>query len=48
MRVGPDGALDEIRSWRLHRWTGGRVRTLPLGDGRVVIVDRDIRIANLG
>ncbi|MGZ5417931.1 MAG: beta-propeller domain-containing protein [Nocardioides sp.] len=48
MRVGPDGTLDETRSWRLHRWSGGRVRTLPLGGGRVAIVNRDIRIANLG
>jgi hypothetical protein len=48
LRVGPDGTLDETRSWRLHRWSGGRVRTLPLGDGRVAIVDRGIRIADLG
>ena len=48
MRIGPDGTLEETRSWRLDRWSGGRVRTLPLGDGRVAIVDRDIRIANLG
>jgi uncharacterized secreted protein with C-terminal beta-propeller domain len=48
LQVGQDGSLTAARTWRLDRWSGPQVRTLPLGDGRVAIVDRDVRLANLG
>lgn len=48
LRVGSDGALNGFRTWRLQRWAGERVRTLPLGDGRVAIVDEDVRIDDVG
>ena len=48
LEVGRDGSLATVRSWQLHRWSSSRIRTLPLGDGRVVIVDREMRIADLG
>lgn len=48
LHVGDDGALTAFRTWRLQRWAGERVRTLPLGDGRVAIVDEDVRIDDVG
>jgi hypothetical protein len=48
VHVGEDGTLTGDRTWRLHRWAGERVRTLPLGEGRVAIVDRDVRIVAVG
>lgn len=47
LRVGVDGSLTKHRTWRLDRWSGPGVRTLPLGDGRVVILDRSVRIADV-
>ena len=48
LHVGSDGALTAFRAWPLHRWAGERVRTLPLGDGRVAIVDKDVQIGDVG
>jgi hypothetical protein len=48
LHVGATGKLGGAGTWRLHRWAGEQVRTLPLGDGRVAIVDRDVRIVDVG
>lgn len=48
LHVGREGALTSVRTWRLDRWAGESVRALPLGGGRVAIVDRDVRIADIG
>jgi uncharacterized secreted protein with C-terminal beta-propeller domain len=48
LHVGSDGSLTTSRSWALHRWAADRVRTLPLGDGRVAVVDRGVRLVDLG
>jgi hypothetical protein len=41
------GSLGEARSWALHRWSSGAVRTLPLDGGRVALVDRGVRVLDL-
>ncbi len=48
LEVGTDGTLREGRSWRAGRWSAEAVRALPLGDGRVALVDRGVRIIDVG
>jgi hypothetical protein len=47
LHVGGDGSLTAGRSWMLHRWAADRVRTLPLGDGRVALVDHGLRLVDV-
>ena len=47
VQVGLDGSLEVRRTWQLGRGSAGVVRTLPLDDGRVALVDEDVRIVDL-
>lgn len=47
--VGTDGSLSKAGSWDVdRRWAAWRVRSLPLGGDRVALVDREVRIIDLG
>lgn len=48
LRVGADGSLTHVTSYRLHRWDSSSVRTLPLGGNRVALVDRGVRLLHVG
>jgi hypothetical protein len=45
LRVGADGALSDRTLATAHGWT---VRALPLPDGLVALVDRDVRLVDVG
>ncbi|MGH3509958.1 MAG: beta-propeller domain-containing protein [Nocardioidaceae bacterium] len=47
LRVGADGSLARVASYRLHRWAYS-VRTLPLGGDRVALVDHGVRTLHVG
>lgn len=47
LRVGDDGTLTPAGSWQTHRWDGQSLRALPLGDGRVALVDHGVRIVEV-
>jgi uncharacterized secreted protein with C-terminal beta-propeller domain len=42
--VGNGGGLSQQHAWEVRRWSGDRVRALPLGGGRVALVDRGVRV----
>jgi Beta propeller domain len=46
--VGDRGGLSHRHAWELRRWSGDRVRALPLGGGRVALVDRGVRVIQVG
>lgn len=48
LRVGADGSLVEGRRIPLRPWTAYAARALPLDDGRVAVVDRGVRLVELG
>ena len=47
MHVSPDGQLRETASWAAHAYTGSVVRALPLGGGRLALVDDTVRVVQV-
>ena len=48
VRVDADGTLTRTASWTMHAGDGSRVRALPLGGGRVALVDDRVRVVRVG
>jgi hypothetical protein len=48
VRVGTDGSLRRLGSWRIQAADGNGVRMLPIGGDRVALVDRAIRLLHVG
>ena len=47
LRLAEDGTLAEGRRFSLPRWNAYEGRALPLGDGRVVVVGRELRLVTV-
>jgi hypothetical protein len=47
VHVSPDGQLRETASWAAHAYTGSVVRALPLGGGRLALVDDTVRVVQV-
>jgi hypothetical protein len=48
MRVAPDGTLTPTGSWQSAGYDGRDLRALPLGGGRVALVDDGVRVVHVG
>ncbi|MGI8900344.1 MAG: beta-propeller domain-containing protein [Nocardioides sp.] len=48
LAVGTDGTLEVVKSWPAPRWSSHDLRALPLGDGRIAMVDRVVQIIDVG
>jgi Beta propeller domain len=47
VHVARDGQLGETSSWRTTGYPGSDVRALPLGDGRVALLDGSVRVVQV-
>jgi hypothetical protein len=48
LHVARDGTLTPTGSWTARRYAGEDVRALPLGGGRLALVDDVVRVVRVG